>query len=72
VENDKVVRTELISQMDKPTIMVFLRQPIEMVNMLETLPQVARATEDPATAEGKPRRAQIELPRQTVVQPSNN
>jgi cell division initiation protein len=67
----QVVRTELIPQMDKPTIMVFLRQPIEMLNILETLPQVASATEE-ATAEGKPRRARIELPRQTVIQQSNN
>ncbi|NQT30721.1 MAG: hypothetical protein HQ588_00135 [Deltaproteobacteria bacterium] len=71
----QVVRTELIPHMDKPTIMVFLRQPIELVDILNTLPQVANVTEEAtgsAGAEGKPRKAQIELPRQTVIQQSNN
>jgi cell division septum initiation protein DivIVA len=68
----QVVRTELIPQMDKPTIMVFLRQPIELANILKTLPQVASVTEDATGAEGKTRKAQIELPRQTVIQQSNN
>ncbi|GAJ08832.1 unnamed protein product, partial [marine sediment metagenome] len=71
----QVVRTELIPQMDKPTIMVFLRRPIELVDILSTLPQVANITEDTtggAGTEGKPRKAQIELPRQTVIQQSNN
>jgi F0F1-type ATP synthase membrane subunit b/b' len=67
----QVVRTELIPQMDKPTIMVFLRQPIELVDILKTLPQVAKITEETTSAEGKTRKAQIELPRQTVIQPSN-
>ena len=70
----QVVRTELIPHMDKPTIMVFLRQPIELVEILETLPQVASVTEETTgsgSAEGKPRKAQIELPRQTVPQQSN-
>jgi vacuolar-type H+-ATPase subunit E/Vma4 len=68
----QVVRTELIPHMDKPTIMVFLRQPIELVDILLTLPQVANVTEEATGAEGKPRKAQIELPRQTAIQPSNN
>ena len=70
----QVVRTELIPQIDRPTIMVFLRQPIELVDILETLPQVAKVTEDTTEsggAEGKPRKAQIELPRQIVPQQSN-
>jgi len=70
----QVARTELIPQIDRPTIMVFLRQPIELVDILKTLPQVAKVTEDTTGsggAEGKPRKAQIELPRQTVIQQSN-
>jgi F0F1-type ATP synthase membrane subunit b/b' len=70
----QVVRTELIPQTDKPSIMVFLRQPIDLIDILKTLPQVARVTEDTTGsggAEGKPRKAQIELPRQTVPQQSN-
>jgi len=67
----QVARTELIPQMDKPIIMVFLRQPIELIDILETLPQVASVNEDKTGAEGKPRKAQIELPRQTVPQQSN-
>jgi F0F1-type ATP synthase membrane subunit b/b' len=66
----QVVRTELIPQTDKPTIMVFLRQPLELVEILETLPQVEKVTEDKSAGEGKTRRAQIELPRQTVTQQS--
>ena len=70
----QVVRTELIPQADKPSIMVFLRQPIDLIDILRTLQQVAQVTEDTTEsggAEGKPRKAQIELPRQTVPQESN-
>jgi cell division septum initiation protein DivIVA len=67
----EVEQTELIPQMDKPTITVFLRQPIDMVDILKTLPQVASVTEDTDGAEGKPRKAQIELPRQIVTPQSN-
>jgi cell division septum initiation protein DivIVA len=67
----EVEQTELIPQMDKPTITVFLSQPIDMVDILKTLPQVASVTEDTDGGEGKPRKAQIELPRQTVTQQSN-
>jgi vacuolar-type H+-ATPase subunit H len=64
----EVEQTELIPQMDKPTITVFLRQPIDMVDILKTLPQVASVTED---TEGRPKKAQIELPRQIVTPQSN-
>ena len=67
----QVVRTELIPETDKPTIMVFLRQPLELVEILETLPQVEKVTEDKSGGEGRTRRAQIELPRQTVTHQSN-
>jgi vacuolar-type H+-ATPase subunit H len=67
----EVEQTELIPQMDKPTITVFLRQPIDMVDTLKKLPQVASVTEDTDGAEGKPRKAQIELPRQIVTPQSN-
>jgi V/A-type H+-transporting ATPase subunit G/H len=67
----EVEQTELIPQMDKPTITVFLRQPIDLVDILKTLPQVASITEDTEGGEGKPRKVQIELPRQTVTQQSN-
>ena len=67
----EVEQTELIPQMDKPTITVFLRQPIDMVDILQALPQVASVTEDTDGAEGKPRKAQIELPRQIVTPQSN-
>jgi cell division septum initiation protein DivIVA len=67
----EVEQTELIPQMDKPTITVFLRQPIDMVDILKKLPQVASVTEGTDGAEGKPRKAQIELPRQIVTPQSN-
>jgi F0F1-type ATP synthase membrane subunit b/b' len=68
----EVEQTELIPQMDKPTITVFLRQSIDLVDILRTLPQVASVTEDKTGGgEGKPRKAQIELSGKTVTQQSN-
>jgi cell division septum initiation protein DivIVA len=70
----EVEKTELIPQTDKPLIMVFVREPIDLIDILRTLPQVAQVTEDTtesADAEGKPRKAQIELPGKTVPQESN-
>jgi cell division septum initiation protein DivIVA len=70
----EVEKTELIPQTDKPSIMVFVREPIDLIDILRALPQVAQVTEDTtesAGAEGKPRKAQIELSGKTVSQESN-
>jgi len=70
----EVEKTELIPQINKPLIMVFVRQPIDLIDILRTLPQVAQVTEDTTEsgdAEGKPRKAQIELSGKTVPQESS-
>jgi len=70
----EVAKTELIPHADKPSIMVFVREPIDLIDTLRTLPQVAQVTEDTTESagdEGKPRKAQIELPEKTVTQQSN-
>lgn len=70
----EIEKTELIPQTDKPLIKVFVREPIDLIDMLRTLPQVAQVTEDTtesAGAEGKPRKVQIKLSGKTVPQQSN-
>jgi vacuolar-type H+-ATPase subunit H len=70
----EVEQTELIPQIDRPTITVFLRKSIDMVNILRTLPQVAQVTEVTMTSNGdaiKPRKAQIELSGKTASKQSN-
>ena len=70
----EVAKTELIPHADKPSIMVFVRKPIDLIDTLRALPQVAQVTEDTTESagdEGKPRKAQIELPEKTVPQQSN-
>jgi F0F1-type ATP synthase membrane subunit b/b' len=70
---NEVKQTELIPQMDRPKITVFLSQPIELLDILRELPQVAQVTEVTGTSNGdaKPRKAKIELSRSSVSRPSN-
>jgi vacuolar-type H+-ATPase subunit E/Vma4 len=59
-----VEKTELIPDIEKPSIIVFVREPIQLIDMLRTLPQVAEVKEDAAGAAGadsKPRKVQIAL-----------
>jgi cell division septum initiation protein DivIVA len=70
----EVEKTELIPQIDKPLIMVFLSEPIDLIDILTALPQVAQVTEeatDSADAEGKTKKAQIGLTENPVPQQSN-
>jgi len=70
----EVEQTELIPQIDRPTITVFLRKSIDLVDILKTLPQVAQVTEITTTSNGdavKPRKAQIELSGKTAPKSSN-
>jgi vacuolar-type H+-ATPase subunit H len=70
----EVENTELIPQADKPSIMVVLREPIDLIDILAKLPQVAQVTEDITesnSAEGKPKKAQVELSATTVPQESS-
>ncbi len=67
----EVENTELIPRVDKPAITVFLREPIDLIDMLKALPQVAEVNEDStesASAQDKPRKVQIALSGKTVPQ----
>jgi len=65
----EVENSELIPLTDSPSILVFLREPILLIDMLETLPEVAQVKEDAtntAGTEGKRRKVQIVLSEKTV------
>jgi hypothetical protein len=60
----EIEKTELIPDINKPSIAVFVRKPIHLINILRTLPQVAEVKEgapDGAGADSKPRKVQIVL-----------
>ena len=70
----EVKQTELIPQIDRPTITVFLSEPIYLIDVLKELPQVSHVTEETMTSNGtdvKPRKARIELSRKIASTPSN-
>jgi len=65
----EVENTELIPLTDSPSILVFLREPIHLIDTLKTLPEVAQVKEDAtntAGAEGEQRKVQIVLSEKTV------
>ena len=65
-------KTELIPDINKPTIAVFVRKPINLIDMLRTLPQVAMVKEDAADkAGGKPRKIQIVLSEKAISEKGN-
>jgi cell division septum initiation protein DivIVA len=71
----EIEKTELIPDMEKPSIIVFLRAPIQLVDTLRALPQVAEVKEDAtneAGADGKPKKVQIALSGKTVSQPAEH
>ena len=60
----EVKNTELIPLTDNPSILVFLHEPIHLIDTLKTLPEVAQVKEDltnTAGAEGGQRKVQIVL-----------
>jgi len=60
----EIEKTELIPDINKPSIAVFVRKPIHLVDALRTLPQVAEVKEgaaDEAGAYSKSRKVQIVL-----------
>ena len=70
----EVEKTELIPDLEKPSIIVFVRQPIHLTDMLRALPQVAEVKEDAtyvAGADNKPIKVQIALSGKTVSKKSN-
>ena len=66
----EVVNTEMIvPQIDMPSILVFLRKPMNFVDILQTIPAVAYVEEvavDTAASNGKPRKVRIGLLRNTL------
>ena len=65
----EIKNTELIPIADKPSILVFLHEPIPLIDMLNTLPEVADVKEDTtdtAGTEGKRKNVQIVLSEKTV------
>ncbi len=69
----EVEKTEIIPRTDSPLIMVFLREPIHLIDVVRTLPEVAQVNEDAtdtADANGKPRKVQIVLSGKTVPEKS--
>ncbi len=60
----QVENTELIPLKDRPSILVFLREPIGLIDVLGTLPEVAQVGEDATNTDGtqsKQRKVQIVL-----------
>lgn len=65
----EIKNTELIPLTDRPSILVFLHEPIPLIDMLNTLPEVAEIKEDTTDTggtEGKRRKVQIVLSEKTV------
>jgi len=66
----QVANTEMIvPQIDTPSILVFLREEIDFIDMLRTIPSVAyveEVTTDKDSANGKPRKARIGLSENSV------
>ena len=66
----EVESTEIIPETDKPSIIVFLHEPINLIDVMRTLPEVAQVKEDmtdTAGANTKPRKVQIVLKEKTVL-----
>lgn len=67
----EVENTELIPHTERPSIVVSLREPIPLIDMLRALPEVAYVKEDATGttgAEGKLRKVQVGLSGKTVPQ----
>ena len=65
----EVENSELIPLTDRPSILVFLHEPIGLIDILKTLPEVAQAKEDATNTAGnevKQRKVQIVLSEKTV------
>jgi len=66
----EVESTELIPETDRPSIIVFLRETVNLIGTLETLPEVAQVKGDATDVPGandKPRKVQIVLKGKTVL-----
>jgi hypothetical protein len=66
----EIENTELIPNTERPSIIVSLREPIELTSLLLALPEVANLEEDETepAGEGKPRKLQISLSVESAAQ----
>ncbi len=66
----EIENTELIPNTERPSIIVSLREPIELASLLLALPEVANLEEDETepAGEGKPRKFQISLSVESAAQ----
>lgn len=66
----EIENTELIPNTERPSIIVSLREPIELTSLLLALPEVANLEEDETepAGEGKPRKFQISLSVESAAQ----
>lgn len=69
----EIAKTELIPDVNKPTIAVFVSQPLHLIDRLRMLPQVAEIKENGTNgsgngsgANGKPRKIQIVLSEKAI------
>lgn len=65
----EIEKTELIPDVNKPIIAVFVKKPLHLIDKLRALPQVAEVKEGPtngAGTEGKPRKVQIVLSEKAI------
>lgn len=65
----EIEKTELIPDVNRPTIAVFVSKPLHLIDRLRTLPQVAEIKEDGTNgsgADGKPRKVQIVLSEKAI------
>lgn len=65
----EIDKTELIPDVNKPTIAVFVSKPLHLIDRLRTLPQVAEIKEDGTNgsgADGKARKVQIVLSEKAI------
>lgn len=66
----EVRSTEIIPETDRPSIIVFLREPINLSDVMRTLPEVVQVKEDmtdTGDANTKPRKIQIVLKKKTTL-----
>jgi F0F1-type ATP synthase membrane subunit b/b' len=66
-----VEKTEIVPETDKPSIMVFLHEPLQLTDILRTLPEVAEVKEDTDGTDGKPIKVQLVLSSKTVAEVDN-
>jgi hypothetical protein len=66
----EIENTELIPNTERPSIIVSPREPINLIDILSTMPEIAHLEEDSAetTDEGRPKKIKVRLSEQSVPQ----